>query len=177
MNQEKQWLAVYTRPRWEKKVIRLLSNRNIENYCPLNREVCKWADRKKIVYKPLISSYVFVYASESEYVSIKETDGILNLVYWLGKPAIIKASEIESLKTFLNDYSTVSLEKINVNVNDDVKIIHGPLVLMEGKVVAVEYNYVKITLPSLGYSLQAQVHKSHIEKLIFPDKRHDKTYA
>jgi transcription antitermination factor NusG len=64
-----------------------------------------------------------------------------------------------------------------VNVNDDVKIIHGPLVLMEGKVVSVHYNYVKIILPSLGYSLQAQVHKSHIEKVTATEERHDKRYA
>lgn len=165
MNCEKHWLALYTRPRWEKKVVKLLSNKSVENYCPLNKVERKWADRKKIVFEPLISSYVFVHARESEYVKIKETDGVLNLVYWLGKPAVIKDSEIESLKTFLNDYSNVSLEKIDVNINDEVKVIYGPLVSREGKVVEVQYNYVKIMLPSLGYSLQAQVHKSHIEKI------------
>jgi len=165
MNCEKHWLALYTRPRWEKKVVKLLNNKNVENYCPLNKVERKWADRKKIVLEPLMASYVFVHAQESEYVMIKETDGVLNLVHWLGKPAIIKDSEIESLRMFLNDYSNVSLEKINVNINDDVKIIYGPLVSREGKVVEVQYNYVKIMLPSLGYSLHAQVHKSHIEKI------------
>lgn len=175
MNYDKHWLAVYTRPRWEKKVIKLLNNKHIENYCPLNRVVRKWADRKKVVLEPLITSYVFVHASEAEYVGIKETDGILNLVHWLGKPAIIKNSEIETLKKFLDDFSTVSLEKIEVNVNDEVKIIQGPLIAQEGKVVEVQYNYVKVILPSLGYSLIAQVHKSHIEKVsqreLFLDRR------
>lgn len=174
MNNEKHWLAVYTRPRWEKKVIKLLNHKNIENYCPLNKVVRKWADRKKIIYEPLISSYVFVHASESEYVGIKEVDGILNLVHWLGKPAIIKNSEIESLRKFLDNYSSVSLEKIEVNVHDEVKIIHGPLIYREGKVVEVQYNYVKITLPSLGYSLLAQVHKSHIEKVPVKDIYQDR---
>jgi transcription antitermination factor NusG len=177
MNCEKHWLALYTRPRWEKKVAKLLNNKSVENYCPLNKVERKWADRKKIIFEPLIASYVFVHARESEYVMIRETDGVLNLVHWLGKPAIIKDSEIESLKTFLNDYSNVSLEKIEVNVNDDVKIIYGPLVSREGKVVEVQYNYVKIILPSLGYSLHAQVHKSHIEKINSRDDYFNNRYA
>lgn len=166
MNGEKRWLAVYTRPKWEKKVAKMLGNKNIENYCPLNKVVRKWADRKKVVFEPLITSYVFVHATETEYVSIKETDGVVSMVHWLGKPAVIRDTEIESLKQFLADYSDVSLEKIHVNVNDEVKIIYGPLNTREGKVVEVQTNYVKIILPSLGYSLYAQVHKSHIEKII-----------
>jgi transcription antitermination factor NusG len=165
MHCEKHWLAVYTRPKWEKKVVRLLNNKNVENYCPLNRVERRWTDRKKIIHEPLISSYVFVHADESEYIMIKETDGVLNLVHWLGKPAVIRDSEIESLKKFLDDYSNVSLEKIEVNVNDEVKVTYGPLVAREGKVIEVQYNYVKIILPSLGYSLRAHVHKSHIEKI------------
>jgi transcription antitermination factor NusG len=173
MNCEKNWLALYTRPRWEKKIVKLLNNKHIENYCPLNKVERKWADRKKIIFEPLIASYVFVHAIESEYVMIKETDGVLNFVHWLGKPAIIKDSEIETLRQFLLDYSNVRLEKIEVNVNDDVKIIYGPLVSREGKVVEVQYNFVKIMLPSLGYSLHAQVHKSHIEKISSYEDRFD----
>jgi transcription antitermination factor NusG len=165
MHCEKHWLAVYTRPRWEKKVAKLFNSKNVENYCPLNRVERKWADRKKIVDEPLIASYVFVRAQESEYIMIKETDGVLNLVHWLGKPAVIRDTEIESLKRFLVDYSNVSLEKIAVNVNDQVRVIYGPLLEREGKVVEVQYNYVKIVLPSLGYSLHANVHRSHIEKI------------
>ena len=165
MHCEKHWLAVYTRPRWEKKVVKLFNNKNVENYCPLNRMERQWADRKKVIHEPLIASYVFVHAHESEYVMIKETDGVLNLVHWLGKPAVIRDSEIETLKKFLNDYSNVSLEKIEVNVNDEVKVTCGPLLSREGKVIEVHYNYVKIVLPSLGYSLRAHVHRSHIEKI------------
>jgi len=165
MHCEKHWLAVYTRPKWEKKVAKLFNNKKVENYCPLNRVERRWADRKKVIQEPLIASYVFVHADVSEYIMIKETDGVLNLVHWLGKPAVIRDSEIESLKKFLDDYSNVTLEKIEVNVNDDVKITYGPLIAREGKVIEVQYNYVKIALPSLGYSLHAQVHKSHIEKI------------
>jgi transcription termination/antitermination protein NusG len=165
MNNEKHWLAIYTRPRWEKKVAKLFTNKNIENYCPLNTVVRQWSDRKKIVHEPLFSSYVFVHTCTSEYIRVKETDGVLNFVYWLGQPAIIKNEEIESLKSFLADFTNVALEKIDVNINDEVKIIHGPLVSMEGKVIEVQFNHVKIMLPSIGYSLVARIPKSHIERV------------
>lgn len=160
---QKQWLAVYTKPRWEKKVSKLLNNKNIENYCPLNKVVRQWSDRRKTVHEPLFTSYVFVNASVNEYIQIKETDGVINFVYWLGKPAIIKQKEIDSLKSFLNNFSNVELEKIDVNVNDEVRIVHGPLISLEGKVIDVEYNHVKIMIPSIGYSLVAKLAKSHIE--------------
>lgn len=170
MNINKHWIAVYTRPRWEKKVAQLLTNKGIENYCPLNKVVKQWSDRKKIIMEPLFTSYVFVYTSIDEYLSIKKTDGIINFVYWLGKPAIIKNSEIESIKTFLSDYTDVVLEKIDVNINEEVKIIHGPLFSMKGKVVEVQFNYVKVMLPSIGYTLVAKVPKSHIVKVNVPSQ-------
>jgi hypothetical protein len=53
---ETKWYAVYTRPRWEKKVAEILTDKKIENYCPLNKVVRQWSDRKKIVHEPLFTT-------------------------------------------------------------------------------------------------------------------------
>ena len=45
--------------------------------------------------------------------------------------------------------------------NDKVRILNGPLVLWEGNVVEVMTNTVKILLPSLGYSLVAEIRKDN----------------
>src|SRR3989337_3992836 len=165
MEQKKQWYAVYTRPRWEKKVANLLTRKEIENYCPLNKSVRQWADRKKTVYEPLFTSYVFVYTSENEMLPIRQTDGVLNFVYWLGKPAVIREEEIETIKDLLDNYCNIRLEKIDVNINDSVKIIHGPLMSKEGKVIEVMNNSIKVMLHSLGFALIAHVQRTHIEKV------------
>jgi len=154
---KKQWYALYTRPRWEKKVADLLEKKKVEVYCPLNRVHRQWADRRKVVLEPLFSSYVFVYISEREHLSIKETDGVVNFVYWLNKPAIIRNEEIDTIKKFLSEYDHVSLEKTEVNLNDKVRIINGPLMMWEGNVVEIRTNTVKITLPSLGQTLVAEI--------------------
>ena len=100
MNENKKWYAVYTRPRWEKKVSDILTRRKIENYCPLNKVVRQWSDRKKVLHEPLFTSYVFVRISEPELNSLKQTVGVINLVYWLGKPAVIRDPEVEMIKRF-----------------------------------------------------------------------------
>jgi transcription antitermination factor NusG len=160
---KKQWYALYTRPRWEKKVAELLEKKKVEVYCPLNKVQRQWADRKKIVLEPLFSSYVFVCITEHEQLHVRQTDGIVNFVYWLSKPAVIRHEEIETIKRFLNEYDHVSVEKTHVNLNDRVRIINGPLMMWEGRVVEIRTNTVKITLPSLGHTLVAEIRKDNVE--------------
>lgn len=155
MDSQKKWYAVYTKPRWEKKVHQLLQNQGIESYCPLNKVCRQWSDRKKMVLEPLFFSYVFIHVGESEFLPVKKTDGVINLVYWLGQPAVIRDEEIEAIRQFLETYENVSLEKVEVSVNNKVKIIDGPFMDMEGVVTDVLHNSVKVILPSLGYALIA----------------------
>ena len=162
---EKRWYAVYTKPRWEKKVADLLTKRRVENFCPLNKVVRQWADRKKTVLEPLFTSYVFVHASEQEHLTIKQTDGVVNMVYWLGSPAVIRDEEIEAIQNFLQDHTDVKLEKIAVNISDRIRITDGVLVHREGEVLEVKNKTVKVFLPSLGYTMVAEVAKDKIELL------------
>ncbi len=165
MIHEKKWYAVYTKPRWEKKVAEGLSKRRIDNFCPLAKTVRQWSDRRKMVLEPLFTSYVFVYASEAEHLSIKQTDGILNLVYWLGSPAVIRDEEIDAIKDFIQEHHNVHLEKTTVNISDRVRITDGVLIHREGDVLEVKNKTVKLYLPSLGYTMIAEVAKEKIEVL------------
>lgn len=162
---KKQWYALYTRPRWEKKVADLLEKKKVEVYCPLNKVQKQWADRRKVVLEPLFTSYVFVYVSEMEHLSIKQTDGVVNFVYWLNRPAIIRNEEIDTIKKFLNEYDHVTLEKTQVNLNDRVRVINGPLMMWEGNVIEIRTKTVKITLPSLGQTLVAEIRKENLETI------------
>ncbi|MEI6946703.1 UpxY family transcription antiterminator [Paraflavisolibacter sp. H34] len=157
------WYAIYTRPRWEKKVAELLSKRNIENYCPLNKVVKQWSDRKKTVMEPLFTSYVFVRVTPKELLAVRELDQVISVVHWLGKPAVIKDVEIETIRDFLKEYQNVKLEQVQVNVSDMVRILNGPLSDYEGQVVAVQSRSVKVILPSLGYAMTAEVEVTNVE--------------
>jgi transcription antitermination factor NusG len=160
---EKQWYVVYTKPRWEKKVSKVLEQKNIEYYCPLNKVQRQWSDRKKIIEEPLFSSYVFVRLNESEHTTVRMAEGVINFVYWLQKPALVRVEEIDAIKRFMNEYTDVKLEKKPINLNDKVRVMNGPLMQREGNVVEVKSKTVKVFLPSLGYAMVAEVQNTNVE--------------
>jgi transcription antitermination factor NusG len=161
----KKWYAVYTRPKWERKVSQLLAARKIEAYCPLNKVQRQWSDRKKLLEEPLFTSYVFVHAFLNEHLQIQQTEGVLNFVYWLGAPAVIRDEEIVTIRKFLGEYNNVKLEKAEVNLSDRVIITGGPLGGKEGDVIKINNKTVKVYLPSLGYRLLAEIEKTNITVL------------
>jgi transcription antitermination factor NusG len=158
-----QWYAVYTKPKWEKKVSALLSQNHIPNYCPVNRVLKQWHDRKKWIEEPLFTSYVFVCITPQQQADVRKTAGVLNFVYWLGKPAVIRSEEIDAIRDFLGTHNTIQLEKTRIDVQDQVKIISGPLLHQEGTVVEVRQKVVKVLLPTLGYALVANVEREAVE--------------
>ncbi|KAA2243669.1 UpxY family transcription antiterminator [Chitinophaga agrisoli] len=151
------WYAVYTKARWEKKVADLLTRKNIECYCPLNPVERQWSDRRKVVSEPLFKSYVFVRVPESRKWVVRETEGIINFVYWLGKPAVIPDQEIELIQRFLREYKHVTVEQFPLHQNDLIEVTSGPLMHQRGRIIEVGKNKVKAQLSSLGYTLVATI--------------------
>ena len=157
------WYVVYTKHRWEKKTADIMEKKGYESYCPLNKVARQWHDRKKTILQPVFTSYVFVKADPRQLSYIKEIAGVVNFVHWLGKPAVVREAEVQSIKDFLNEHPSVDLEKIAVNINDTVKITKGPFMHKQGTIIEVNNNTVKIEIPSIGYALVAKVSKASIE--------------
>ena len=159
----KNWYVIYTKPRWEKKVYSLLIDKDIEAYCPLNRVRRKWSDRIKWVEEPLFKSYVFVKVTEENLSSVRLIHGVVNFVYWLGRPAVVKNKEIETIRKFLNDYTEVWAEPITLQKDAKVIIRQGAFMDKEAKVVKVVNNKVRVLIESIGFSLVAVVARSNVE--------------
>jgi transcription antitermination factor NusG len=155
MNENKNWYVVYTRPRWEKKVAQLLQERGIGHYCPLNKVQKQWSDRKKIVMEPLFKGYVFVQLPERAKWDIKLVEGVLNFVYWLGKPAHVKDEEIETIKKFLHEFSDVEVSHHPIDVKDSVLIKQGVLMHYKGIVLELKGNKAVVRIDSMGIQLSA----------------------
>jgi transcription antitermination factor NusG len=159
---KRKWYVVYTKPRWEKKVYRLFEERGIGAYCPLNRVRKKWSDRVKWVEEPLFKSYVFVNVAEEELTEIRLVNGVVNFVYWLGKPAVVKEREIEVIRKFLNEYDEIRVEPVELKKDTKVTIRKGALMDKEAKVMKVLNNRVQVVIESIGFALVAVVDKSNI---------------
>ncbi len=160
------WYAVNTRPRWEKKIAQVLDVKGIENYCPLNKVVKQWSDRKKIIFEPLFKGYVFVRVEEQKKWDLKRIEGILNYVYWLGKPAKIKAEEINIIKKFLNEFSEIVVEKIGLQVNQKVRIRQGVLMNYEGILLELSGSRAFVKIESMGLQLSAHFDKKNLESVV-----------
>lgn len=163
MSETKKWHAVYTKPRWEKKIFALLEERGLNAYCPLNKVRRKWSDRYKVINEPLFKSYVFVYVNSEEMKAVRMVPGVVNFVYWNGKPAVIPEKEIGIIKKFLNDYEFVVAEPTRLLPNQRIKIMSGVLMNEEGVVVRSEKNKVQVVLESLGFKLTASLGRNEIQ--------------
>jgi transcription termination/antitermination protein NusG len=159
---QKNWYIVYTKPKCEKKVAGLLTKRKIENFYPLNSMTRKSARRNRLIQEPLFKCYVFVNACESEIPFVRQIDGVISLLYWMGKPAIVKNDEIEIIKEFLEDHQNVELERTQIDTNDTAHIIDKPIYSVDGKVFALKNKTIKVNLPSLGYTMIAKIEDESI---------------
>ena len=160
---KKTWYAVYTRPRWEKKVASLLLEAGFENYCPINKVTRQWSDRKKVVLEPVFKGYVFVRVEDSRKWEVKNISGVLNYVYWLGKPAHIRDQEIDLIKKFLNEFTDVQVEEKGFVINSEVRIKQGVLMNYHGLVVEVMGNRAVVKIDSLDLQLSAHFDKKNLE--------------
>ena len=156
---ETNWYIIYTKPGEEKKLSGLLTGKGIPNYYPLNKSNQGWNDRRQIHYSPLFPRYIFARLNGSSIPAVKQLTGVINIVHWGSEYAIIPDEEISAVKEFLNEYSSIKVDKTPVNTKDRVRIIYGPLVVMEGDVFEVRNSPVSVILPSLGCVLIAQERK------------------
>lgn len=162
----RRWYAVYTKPRWEKKVHSLLEQKGLESYCPLNKVRRKWSDRYKIVEEPLFKSYVFVRITESQKMSIRLVSGIVNFVYWLGKPAVIKNEDIEKILRFLNEYPHVEVEVMDgLEKGARVLIKKGVFMDQSARIISDRNKWAVLEIDSLGCKLIAQLPKHQLVKV------------
>jgi transcription antitermination factor NusG len=144
------WYVLYTKPRQEKKVSDSLNALGIEAYCPLVTVVKQWSDRKKKVQIPLINSYVFVNIEEHQREAVFKVSGIVRYLFWLGKPAVVRAIEIEALQKSLEGI-VASFEVSAIQKDTLYKIPEGPFQGFEGIVKNINATTIQLLLVDLGF--------------------------
>ena len=159
---QKNWYLVYTKPKCEKKVAGLLTKKRIENFCPLNGKTLKQFRKNKVVYEPLFPSFVFVCLQESEKSTIRQIENVVNFVYWKGNPAIINDEEIKAIKHFSEEHQNIKLERTNVNIEAEAKIMDGRSYSIDGKILMIKNKAFKVNLPSLGFTMIAEIDRADV---------------
>ena len=129
-----QWHVLYTKPRNEKKVVERLSQNGFEVYCPLVKTLRQWSDRKKKVQIPMFPSYIFAFTNEAERQQLLMDPGVLNFVFWLGKPAIVRDHEMEAIKQIAESGEDVHVAGSGFEKGQFVEIPEGPFKGLTGTV-------------------------------------------
>ena len=148
----KNWYALYTKPRREQKIAQQLIQLGFTIYLPLKTEIKQWSDRKKKVVSPMFSSYVFIQIEDAKRAEVFIIDGVLNYVYWLGIPAVIRTEEMEMMKA--------EIEKPNSDVfisalqpGEHVQLKDGHFQGQEALIERISNQKAHLFLPSLGIKL------------------------
>ncbi|TKK65994.1 UpxY family transcription antiterminator [Ilyomonas limi] len=164
---EKHWYAVYTRPRSEKRVDTLLQKKFIESWCPLQKVVRQWSDRKKTILQPLFTSYVFVHVTGRQRIEVLQTDGVLNYVHYLGKPAIIKDEEIQLIKSYLQEGEAAITTQSWESLEEDIKvqITQGVFIQNTGTIIKSGKKTLYVRLESLGQVMVVEFPVQHVKSV------------
>ncbi|GGA63409.1 transcriptional antiterminator [Flavobacterium palustre] len=158
MQKEKMnWYVVYTKPKWEKKVAEQLIQRGIDCYCPLVTQIKQWSDRKKKVEVPLFNSYIFVRLAEKDRNLVFQSSGVVRYLFWLGKPAIVRDDEIDTIQKWLSNPDQYEIAVTSIQVGDKLILESGPFKSQEAIVQEVNKNNYVLVLESMGCVLKVKM--------------------
>ena len=165
----KNWYALYTRPRHEKKVLEILTNKGDEVFLPLLKTKRQFKDRKREVELPLFPSYIFSKFEFKERFSILETHGVMKIVNFQGSPAIVPDWQIESLKKILENPQTLQLENY-FRQGDVVEVKEGPFKGLRGTVKQLRgESRLAITVDGIMQSISVEIDPDSVETISVPE--------
>ena len=166
LNLNKNWYALYTKPRHEFKAAEDLNTMQIEYYLPTVIKLKQWSDRKKKVTEPLIRGYVFVHVTLKERILALQQNGIVRCVAFHGQPAIVPDWQIDNLKRMLSHGVDFIISEV-IKAGTRVKVVDGPF---QGVIGVVNYTKngktISITLDLLKRSITAVLPAESVIKAI-----------
>lgn len=162
------WYAVRTRSNYEFKVHCLLNKRLVNTFYPT---VLKWSrrrDRKIKVARPLFPGYLFVecHSNPRDWLEIKKTDGVVNILGTKEAPLSIPVEQIDSVKRIV-EAGIDPMPHPFLKSGERVVVVEGPLRGAIG--IFDRFNDKKgtliISVDLLGRSLAAEVDNNVVERL------------
>lgn len=159
------WFVLYVKSRAEKKVAERLTLKNFEVFCPIKVELRQWSDRKKLVEVPYFRSYVFVRMEKASRIKVLETPGVVNFVYWLSEPAIIRVKEMDQIIHFFESNKQNEILEATIEEGQEVSIIDGALKDLKGIVIKKNKHQVILEMRQLGLAFKVQLKKGSVQKL------------
>lgn len=166
MNENKNWFALYTKPRHEFKAEEQISKSGIISYLPTIQKVKQWSDRKKKISEPVLRGYIFIYATEIQRLDALEFDSVVRCLCEHGRPAVIPEWQIENLRKMLEYRSEYFVQEGLVS-GTRVEIKEGPFTGVIGVVQSSrEGKTLAVSIDLLNRSVIAYLPKESVIRVI-----------
>lgn len=162
---ERYWYALYTRPRFEKRVDAELKQKGLESFLPLHSVIRFWSDRKKRIEEPLFPSYVFVHANLKERYFSLQTRGVVRMVSFNGGPTRIPEEQIQSIYRILtHGYDPEPYQYLNYG--DEVEVVTGPVRGIRGIFLEERgRNRLVISVDAIQQSVAIEVERGQVRRI------------
>lgn len=133
---EPAWYALYTRSRFEKKMLAELNDRSVEVFLPMREIISRWKDRKKRIWIPLFPGYIFINHVDTpeNRFRILNIPGAVRFVGVEGHAQSIPEEQMQAVRKFLEASITIDPYPY-IQVGRRVEIIAGPLKGIKGILV------------------------------------------
>jgi transcription antitermination factor NusG len=165
-NSEEKWYALYTRPRAEKLVYQRLVEAGIETFLPLQKTYRMWSDRKKLVERPLLSSYIFVKTRSKNFPIVYRTNGVVKFISFEGQPVSIPQKQIDNLRLLINSDAEIEVSSEKFAPGDNVEVVSGSLVGLTGELVKIgSHNRVVVRIDRLDKNLILKIPRAFLRKM------------
>ena len=161
----KKWIAVYTKPRHEKTVENELLKKGFEVYLPILKERRKWSDRKKWVEFPLFRSYIFVRTEIKNSLFVLQTMGVVKVVKFGGEVAVIQNDSIQAIKLMIEGgYMPEAIDYFLKGETVEVK--NGPLKGLIGEVTRVDNSdRLLVRVDAIQHSISVQIDRGYLKSV------------
>lgn len=163
--EQRYWYAIYTKPRFEKKVAQDFEKKKLNGLLPLRSVKKVWSDRVKKVEEPLFPSYIFVHANAKERYLALQCVGAVRMVSFGGEPVRIPQRQIDAvLKIVELGYDPQPYQYLRVG--DAVEVVSGPLRGLRGHYFEERgKGRLAIAVDAIQQALAVEVERGQVRKL------------
>jgi transcription antitermination factor NusG len=115
------------------------------------------SDRKKKVEVPLFNHYIFVQLAEKDRNMVFLSPGVVRYLFWLGRHAVVKDKEIDTIKEWLNIGDTATeITVMQYQIGQKIKLHSGPFCEQTAYIQDITKTHYVLILESLGYVLKVK---------------------
>jgi len=156
------WYAIRVRARSEKMVAATLGEKGYDEFLPVYRKRSRWSDRVKEIEFPLFPGYVFCRADLAGKPPLIQTPGLIGILSFAGKPALVSSQEIEFVKRII-DFGTNAEPWPFLHEGQRVRIQQGALAGVEGIIVCAKSDWrLVLSIEALCRSVAVEIYREWV---------------